>query len=148
MLALVLSGCGSSAPGSADTGESLRRVLNYKPDGSSGPQSILELGGLDLNASCDRYRGNRRLRVIAISGVDGASRRSTLSGPALGGGQRTYSSRDFGTGSDAYDVLGSVAGGLEKARLRFDRPDGGTVSVSLRAQTDECTLRGAATFRP
>lgn len=139
--------------------ESTIRALSFETPGPEARRTVLALGGLEVDAACQRYgppnqptRGFDGLSVTARSAVGGASivssflQREGAKGPATY--PYVFAVRDFGPDYGAYDFLGTpykVTGDLHYAR-----PDGGNVTVSYAANqqrlTDGCSFSGTAVY--
>ncbi len=129
----------NAAPTNADTvGGNAVREVNYSATPGSGPQTILDLGGLQLTANLRRRRRHEpgRLddegRQLGVRfGIDSGEANDTDGNRDIDSGD--LDDGDFDVG-DALDLDGNIGAGFadeEHGFLGYFAPDGSTVTAYL-----------------
>ncbi len=132
---------------SADTGGAKMRSVFYAQDGAGAAATVLDLGGLVLQARCE---GGNNLRVDATTTVDGSSIRS-FPGAAAGGAIVAADDFDAGETVDILDDATTNSNNLQ-GTLTYTTPAGANVVMTYQAEEDgldndavDCVFAGIAT---
>jgi hypothetical protein len=139
----------------ADTvGGNTVREVNYSATPVSGPQTILDLGGLQLSANC---AASSNTNLVATTTKDGSS--ASVSGIYSAGADDTNGARDINSGEfdngdfdvgttlDLDSFIGDGFADGEHGSLAYFAPDGSTVTAFFVLDefgSDSCHVNGFA----
>jgi hypothetical protein len=127
------------AVGCGDDGEPSTSAISFHGDAGTEDQTILDLAGLTMTASCKR--GNR-LSLGAETDSDNAVIGSSFRSKETPSGY-SFVLRDFDKSYGAWDPLGKPEP-KTTGTLHYARADGGQVTLDFLA--DDGTIQGACLF--
>lgn len=141
-IALVVGAASCFMGACADGGPSVNaQKVSFQASVGTHDETVLELDGLRLRASCKKNDGQPYLSVAALTDVDDAIISSRFEQQDHGGFVFVLS--DFDRSYGPWDFLGPNAA-KTTGTLNYSRPDGGQVTLDFVA--DEGTTQGDCVF--
>lgn len=147
LLGAVAFGQDPPAVESPSSEGSVTRRVTFQADGGVEEKSILSLGGLELQASCQSgltVTAETELKDSIVASSFGQEGRR-------GSTNYTFVNEGFGPDYGPYDILGK-APSQTVGTVSFSRADGGQLSLPFIADQGapqgDCVFAGTATFTP